>query len=50
MEYIIPAIEVLGNGEALEPSLILYSSTAGSTKKFKITVDDSGALTATEVT
>ena len=30
--------------------LLLKSSTAGSTKKFKITVDDSGALTATEVT
>lgn len=30
--------------------LIMNSSTAGSTKRFKITVDDSGALTATEVT
>lgn len=30
--------------------IILKSSTTGSTKKFKITVDDSGALTATEVT
>lgn len=30
--------------------VILNSSTVGSTKKFKITVDDSGALTATEVT
>ena len=30
--------------------LIMNSSTAGSTKKFKITVDDSGAITATEVT
>ena len=29
--------------------LIMNSSTAGSTKKFKITVDDSGTLTATEV-
>ena len=29
---------------------IIPSSTSGSTKKFKITVDDSGALTATEVT
>ena len=44
------AFEVLGNGEAVTPALILYSSTADSTKKFKITVDDSGALTATEVT
>lgn len=29
---------------------ILSSSTEGSTKKFKITVDDSGAISATEVT
>ena len=28
---------------------IVPSSTQGSTKKFKITVDDSGTLTATEV-
>ena len=31
-------------------TFILHSSTAGSTKKFKITVDDSGTLSATEVT
>ena len=43
------AFDVLGNGEAVTPALILYSSTANSTKKFRITVDDSGALTATEV-
>ena len=30
--------------------ITMYSSTADSTKKFKITVDDSGAITATEVT
>ena len=30
--------------------IILPSSTSGSTKKFKITVDDSGTLSATEVT
>lgn len=33
-----------------DKKLILSSSTAGSTKKFEITVDDSGTLTATEVT
>lgn len=44
------AFDVLGNGEAVAPALILYSSTAGSTKKFRITVDDSGTLKATEVT
>ena len=31
-------------------SLVIRSSTPGSSKKFKITVDDSGAITATEVT
>lgn len=30
--------------------VILPSSTSGSTKKFKITVDDTGAISATEVT
>ena len=30
--------------------LIMNSSTANSTKKFKITVDDTGTLTATEIT
>lgn len=31
-------------------SMLLKSSTANSTKQFRITVDDSGALTATEAT
>ena len=31
-------------------TLILHSSTANSTEQFKITVDDSGTLSATEVT
>lgn len=31
-------------------ALILTSSTTGSTKRFKVTVDDTGTLTATEVT
>lgn len=40
----------LNNHEILnEKELYLYSSTSGSSKKFKITVDDSGAITATEV-
>ena len=38
---------VMANGDK---EIILASSTAGSTKKFKITVDDSGTLSATEVT
>lgn len=36
--------------EVSAASVILNSSTSGSTKKFKITVDDTGTLTATEVT
>lgn len=31
-------------------SLVIKSSTADSTKKFKITVDDTGTISATEVT
>lgn len=38
------AFEVTDDG-----GIIVPSSTSGSTKKFKITVDDSGAVTATEV-
>ena len=33
-----------------DKELVLSSSTSGSTKKFKITVDDTGTLSATEVT
>ena len=36
-------------GSLFITGLLLKSSTAGSTKKFKITVDDSGTLKATEV-
>lgn len=35
--------------EAIDP-WIVQSSTAGSNKKFRLSVDDSGAITATEVT
>lgn len=38
------------NIQRVGDDIILSSSTPDSTKKFKITVDDSGALTATEVT
>ena len=38
---------VMANGDK---EIILTSSTSNSTKKFKITVDDSGTLKATEVT
>lgn len=36
--------------EGLEEGMILNSSTPNSTKKFKITVDDTGTISATEVT
>ena len=38
--------DYIANGDK---AIILTSSAPGSTKKFKITVDDSGALTATEI-
>lgn len=37
-------------GAKIDASTILHSTTPGSAKKFKITVDDSGALSAVEVT
>lgn len=37
-------------GNVLNGTFIIPSSTSRSQKKFKITVDDSGAVTATEVT
>ena len=39
--------DYMANGDK---AIILTSSVAGSTKKFKITVDDAGTLSATEVT
>lgn len=43
-------VAVGGQLEVRGQEIVIKSSTAGSTKKFKITVDDAGALTATEVT
>lgn len=36
--------------EGLEEGMVINSSTTNSTKKFKITVDDTGTISATEVT
>ena len=56
--WMLPDVNVSSDGKFLVVSggqwvasntLILPSSTSGSSKKFKITVDDSGAITATEV-
>lgn len=44
--YLTSSTDVPGNGRGL----ILSSKTSGSTKKFEITVDDSGTISATEVT
>ena len=41
--------DLVWNFEVID-SLIVKSSTEGSTKKFKITVDDSGTISATEIT
>ena len=38
------------DGKISDTEIFLKSSTSGSTKKFKITVDDSGTISATEVT
>lgn len=38
------------DGNAVVETNVIQSSTEGSTKKFKIAVDDSGTITATEVT
>lgn len=37
-------------GNVLNGNIVIPSSTSGSTKKFKISVDDSGTITAAEVT
>lgn len=51
-DAILSSIEVTEQNIALDgnSSIILNSSTSGSSKKFKITVDDSGTISATEVT
>lgn len=45
-KYVDDTINEFFNGT----SLILPSSTSGSTKQFRITIDDSGTLTAVEIT
>ena len=47
--YVDSMIDVAIGEYADTAEYIIPSSTQGSTKKFKITVDDSGTLTATEV-
>lgn len=37
-------------GDVLEGNFVVPSSTSGSSKKFKLTVNDSGTVSATEVT
>ena len=49
-EIVIPMAEEFLPNILETNSIIMNSSTTDSTKKFKITVDDSGAISATEVT
>lgn len=46
----LPDICIGKNIQRVGDDVIIPSSTEGSTKKFKITVDDSGTISATEVT
>lgn len=46
----LPDICVGENIQRVGDDVVIPSSTKGSTKKFKITVDDTGAISATEVT
>lgn len=43
-------VQVINGRYQLSDTIIIPSSTSGSTKKFKITVDDSGNLSTTQVT
>ena len=47
--HILPSIDNAIEKYADTGEYIIPSSTEGSTKKFKITVDDSGAISTTEV-
>ena len=59
-EAVLPAVGTADSGKylrvtsdgvwAVEESVVIPSSTSGSIKRFKITVDDTGKLSATEVT
>lgn len=44
-EAVDAAVQAVKNG-----NFVIPSSTSGSTKKFRLTVDDSGAVSGTEVT
>ena len=49
LDYLTDQFLQIDIGGALKAPLILESDSPGSNKKFRITVDDSGAITATEV-
>lgn len=46
----LPDICIGKNIQRVGDNIIIPSSTAGSTKKFKLTIDDTGTLTASEIT
>lgn len=49
-QYVASTAHVWKKFKDLQSNFILNSSTEGSSKQFKITVDDSGTISATEVT
>lgn len=46
----LPDICIGKNIQRVGDNIVISSSTAGSTKKFKLTIDDTGTLTASEIT
>ena len=49
-QYVLDEIaKVSGGATAPQTELILNSSTEGSTKQFKLTIDDTGTLTIVEI-
>jgi hypothetical protein len=50
LENYVTKEEMLGSIPTEYTSIILKSSTEGSTKKFRLTIDDEGILTTEEVT
>ena len=49
-KYIPDTIARVADVSAAKDYVLINSSTEGSTKKFKLTIDDNGAIVATEVT
>ena len=50
IDEVLNMVEEYIGSKVSDKELILFSSTENSTKKFKITVNDSGTISAKEVT